>query len=386
MENGIGARSELLPNACVPPGVFHLVMAVSLLSPILGGCASPGEPVERKPPVAEEVSDLRAEQTANQVVLTFTLPNQTVDRRPLTHQLAIEIYRGIGAPGADSEAHMTLLATVPSAEVNQYATERRVLYVDSLSPQDFAQTDVAGASYSIRTRASVEKDSEPSNVAYLLIRPAFEPISDVRTQVTQSAITLTWTAPTKTFTGSTPPLTGCRIYRAEEGAIGESAKAPFVKIGESQSPSFQDTQFEFGKTYVYSVRSIVGSGVEALESADSNLVTITPRDTFPPAAPLGLVVALVPRGADTPAHLELSWAISPETDVAGYNVYRSEQAGAPGTRLTTDLLLTPAFRDMNVEPGHRYLYTVTAVDRSGNESPASEAISGGVPAESQPAP
>ena len=101
---------------------------------------------------------------------------------------------------------------------------------------------------------------------------------------------------------------------------------------------------------------------------------------------MGLVVALVPRGADTPAHLELSWAISPETDVAGYNVYRSEQAGAPGTRLTTDLLLTPAFRDMNVEPGHRYLYTVTAVDRSGNESPASEAISGGVPAESQPAP
>ena len=386
MENGIGARSELLPNACVPLCVFHLVMAVSLLSPILGGCASPGEPVERKPPVAEQVSDLRAEQTANQVVLTFTLPNQTVDRRPLTHPLSIEIYRGIGAPGADSEAHMTLLATMPSAEVNQYTTEGHVVYIDSLSPQDFAQRDVVGASYSIRTRASVEKDSEPSNVAYLLIRPAFEPISDLRTQVTPSAIVLTWTAPTKIFTGSTPPLAGYRIYRAEQRPIGESAKAPFAKIGESQSLSFQDTQFEFGKTYVYSVRSVVGSGVEALESADSNLVTVTPRDTFPPAAPLGLVVALVPRGADTPAHLDLSWAISPETDVAGYNVYRSEQAGAPGARLTTDLLLAPAFRDMNVQPGPRYFYTVTAVDRSGNESPASEATSGGVPAESQPAP
>ena len=37
--------------------------------------------------------------------------------------------------------------------------------------------------------------------------------------------------------------------------------------------------------------------------------------------------------------------------------------------LNTDLLLTPAFRDMNVQPGHRYFYTVTAVDRAGNESP-----------------
>lgn len=336
--------------------------------------------------MAEEVTDLHAEQTANQVVLTFTLPTKTVDLRPLTHPLAIEIYRGIGAPGADSEAHMTLLATVPSAEVNQYATEGRVLYVDSLRPEDFAQRNVAGASYSVRTRASVERGSEPSNVAYLLIRPAFEPVSDLKTQVTQSAIALTWTAPTKTFTGSTPSVTGYRIYRAEERSPGESLQAPFVKMGDSESPSFQDTQFEFGKTYVYSVRSVVGSGVEALESADSNLVRITPRDTFPPAAPLGLVVALVPRATDTPAHLEASWAISPEIDVAGYNVYRSEQEGTRGVRLTTDLLLTPAFRDMNVQPGQRYFYTVTAVDRSGNESLASEAVSGDVPSESQPTP
>ena len=53
-----------------------------------------------------------------------------------------------------------------------------------------------------------------------------------------------------------------------------------------------------------------------------------------------------------------------------------------GTRLNPELLLTPAFRDMNAVPGHRYFYTVTAVDRSGNESPASAAASGDVPAES----
>jgi hypothetical protein len=386
MQNGIGAPlPELLPNPYARGRVSHLLVAGFVLSEVLGGCASPSEPLERKPPVAEAVTDLRAEQTANQVVLTFTLPTETVDRRPLTDPLAIEIYRGIGAPGADSEAHMSLLVTVPSAEASQYASQGHVRYVDSLDPQDFAQRNVTGASYSVRTRASVKKDSESSNVAYLLIRPAFEPIADLKTRVTQSAIVLSWTAPAKTLTGSSPRVTGYRIYRAEASS-GESPQTPLAKIGESESPAFEDAQFEFGKAYTYSVRSVVGSGVEALESADSNLVTITPRDTFPPAAPLGLVVAVVPRESDTPAHLELSWAISPETDLAGYNVYRSDEAGARGAHLNPDLLLTPAFRDMNVQTGHHYFYTVTAVDRFGNESPASEAVSSGVPAESPPTP
>jgi fibronectin type 3 domain-containing protein len=95
-----------------------------------------------------------------------------------------------------------------------------------------------------------------------------------------------------------------------------------------------------------------------------------------------LLVVDVPAQGDVPAHLELSWGISPETDLAGYNVYRSDQEGVPGMRVNTELLLTPAFRDMNAVPGRRYSYSVTAVDRSGNESPVSAAASGAVPAES----
>ena len=163
-----------------------------------------------------------------------------------------------------------------------------------------------------------------------------------------------------------------------------------MKIADAPAPPFQDTQFEFGAHYVYSVRSVADYPDAAIESADSNLAEVSPRDTFPPAAPQELVVALVPRQGDTPAHLELSWAINPETDIAGYNVYRSDERGAQGVRLTGDpaqkLLLTPAFSDMNVQPGHRYFYSVSAVDRAGNESPASAAVSGDVPAESQTRP
>ncbi len=44
---------------------------------------------------------------------------------------------------------------------------------------------------------------------------------------------------------------------------------------------------------------------------------VTAHDTFPPAAPQGIVVVPVPAQSGQPGYLELSWDISPETDVAG---------------------------------------------------------------------
>ena len=52
---------------------------------------------------------------------------------------------------------------------------------------------------------------------------------------------------------------------------------------------------------------------------------VTPRDVFPPAAPVGLEAAIVPATPQGAAYVELSWAISPEPDLAGYRVYRSDR-------------------------------------------------------------
>jgi fibronectin type 3 domain-containing protein len=83
---------------------------------------------------------------------------------------------------------------------------------------------------------------------------------------------------------------------------------------------------------------------------------------------------LLPGSAPGAALVDLSWSINLETDLAGYRVYRSEQEGTRGQLLAPDLLPTPAVRDTSVEPGHRYWYTVTAVDRTGNESAPSAAV------------
>jgi fibronectin type 3 domain-containing protein len=157
-------------------------------------------------------------------------------------------------------------------------------------------------------------------------------------------------------------------------------RIPFARIAEPVSPPYTDTQTQLGKTYKYSVRSVAQYPGVQLESLDSNFATITPKDVFPPPAPQNLVVAFVPAVDGTPAYMDLSWSSSAATDIAGYNVYRSEEPSRSGTRLNPELLPTPAFRDMNAVPGRVYSYTVTAVDRSGNESPASTPASGSIPA------
>jgi hypothetical protein len=400
MENGNG-ESCPLPHLDRSPAIFHFIACLLLGSSLVSGCAAPAEPLERKAPVPKAVTDLAAVQAGNDVVLRFTLPKETVDRRPLKQAPAIEIYRVIQPVGPASTAATAvspvprLILTIPSGMVDQYSDQGHIRAVDSLKAENFQPDEESVAEYVVRTRASAKKGSADSNSARLRIYPAAEPLADVRVENTSSGIVLSWTPPERTLVGSPPTILKYYVYRAELDTSGTAAskeaenprpKTPLLRIGESEANTYRDALGELGKTYIYSVRSVAQYPNAWIESGDSNLVKLTPKDTFPPAAPEGLVVVLVPAAGEAPAHIELSWAINSETDIAGYNVYRTEQEGASRTRLNPELLLTPAFRDMNAVPGRRYLYTVTAVDRSDNESPASAAAPGGIPAENQPAP
>ena len=390
------------PDHRPPFTVFHFVLSIlfsSLL--IIGGCASPGDPYARNSLVPQPVTDLAAEQSGNDVVLTFTMPREAADRRSLDQPPAIEIYRdfekpsGAGETPATVRINPTLLVTIPAAMEDRYTEQSHIRYIDSLHADDFAKHPDGVAVYTVRTLYSGRKPSADSDVARVLIHPVPDPIDDVKAEVTRSAVMLTWSAPQTSLAGAAPPIAGYRIYRgiAEPGTSTSGAaagdlklKSPLAMIGETETAAYQDDHIEFDESYVYSIRSVTQYPGGTLESAGSKVTVVTPRDTFPPAVPEGLVVVLVPAQGGTPARLELSWDISEETDIAGYNIYRSDRIDVQGGRVNTELLLTPAFRDMNVLPGHRYFYTVTAVDRSGNESPSSAPVSGDVPAEGKPTP
>ena len=415
MEIGKESRERPLARIRRRRIIFSFPFSLFLLFVSIGGCASPGEPIERKPPVPTPINDLSAEQSGNSVVLTFTLPRDTVDRRILKEPPDVEIYRSIegGNPSSAStpqSASPSLLVTIPSAMVAHYSVQGHLRYTDVLKPDDFSRQPNETAMYMVRTRASQKKSSLDSNVAGVRIYPAPEPIEDLKAEIAHSAVKLTWTAPQKTPISPAPPIKTYRIYRvaiASPSAKNEQSRATepvasaitgtaaraatelkpqLAKIAETQSPGYEDSQVEYNNTYAYAVRSVVEYSGEEVESSDSNEVTITVRDIVPPSAPQGIVVVFVPAEGQTPAHLELSWSINPETDVAGYYVYRSEEQGALGTRLNAELLPTPTFRDMSAVAGHRYFYSVTAVDRSGNESAPSAAVAAEVPAENQPKP
>jgi hypothetical protein len=362
---------------------FFLALWLCLVT----GCAAPGEPTPPRPPVPETIADLAVRQAGEGVVLTFTLPRKTVEGQPLAEPPAVEIYRGFFPAGAGpSKLTTRLVYTIPSALVDTYLTEGHVKFFDPLKPEELAGHAGEQAVYMVRTRASKRRASADSKVAAVRVYPVPERIGDLRAEVTETAIELSWSPPRRTSAGAPlESLAGYRVYRAEveSGAEATAAqdaskaklKTPLEMLAPTSTPTFRDTQFEFGHTYLYTVRSVAQYGSDSAESADSQPVIVTPRDIFPPAAPKGLEAIFVPVTAGAATHLELSWDISPESDLAGYHVYRSELPESPGERLTQELLLAPVFRDMSVAPGRRYTYRVSAVDRAGNESTLSAPVS-----------
>jgi hypothetical protein len=358
---------------------------------LLAGCAAPGEPTARHPLVPVAVADLAGRQSGSEVVLTFTLPTQSADRASLAEPPAIEIYRAALLPGAtpDRKTPWRLVYMVPSQRVDSYVKGGRVEFHDLLTPDDLGHAGGSPLAYMVRTRAVKARASGDSNFFIAHIYPPPATPRDLRVSVTKSAIEVNWTESPQP-SGASPG--GYRVYRGEVESAQEAApqdlsqvklKSPMELLGPSSSADFSDSHFEFGKTYLYAVRSVAQFGSDAVESADSAPAAVTPRDIFSPAEPRGLEAAIIPVTPQAPAYVELSWAISSEGDLAGYHVYRSDSEDTPGDRINNEILPSPAFRDISIVPGRRYFYRVSAVDRAGNESPKSSAVQTEVPLSGQ---
>jgi fibronectin type 3 domain-containing protein len=94
-----------------------------------------------------------------------------------------------------------------------------------------------------------------------------------------------------------------------------------------------------------------------------------PADTTPPAAPANLTAT----AGD--AQVSLDWADNTETDLAGYNVYRSGTAGEPYNRVNAAPVGASDYTDSGLAEGTTYCYVVRAVDTWGNESGNSAEVS-----------
>ncbi len=107
--------------------------------------------------------------------------------------------------------------------------------------------------------------------------------------------------------------------------------------------------------YVRPVDTVFGVVVQGPASP---ITCVTPRDTFPPAAPKQLA-AIGSAGV-----INLIWEPNVEADLAGYIVLRGEAPGEKLQPLTKEPITATIYRDTDLKPGVRYVYAVVAVDKA----------------------
>lgn len=115
--------------------------------------------------------------------------------------------------------------------------------------------------------------------------------------------------------------------------------------------SLSDT-LDGGRLRCYTVRAVRGT----VMSAASTPLCVAPIDVFPPAPPAGL--AAVP----SEGGISLIWEPSAELDFGGYLVLRREAGDATLRQLTDRPIAEARYRDTDVKPGTRYIYSIAAVD------------------------
>jgi hypothetical protein len=362
-----------------------------LLAFAVVGCGAPGEPQPPIPPTPAAVTDLVARQAGDAVVLTFSMPGRDMLGEKLKDVPTFEVLRGGLKPDGTVDAKsFRVVDTVPGALVANYTQQGKVQFTDPVPPEETRKHPGKTMVYEVRTRVTDKKTSEASNDAQVVFYAVPSAIDSLVAEVTAKGIALKWSAP-KSISGGeeAAKVNEYHVYRGELDPTAAATagrdlahanwKSPLLQIATVTVPEFLDTGFDYGKTYAYVVRSLILAEGSPVESSDSAAAILTPKDTFPPEAPQNLTATVVPATPEGSFVVELSWSINVEADLAGYRVYRSDTEGARGQLLTGEALPSPSHRDTSARVGQRYWYTVTAVDRAGNESPDSLAVAVEIP-------
>ncbi|MBL8215571.1 MAG: hypothetical protein JNK87_32925 [Bryobacterales bacterium] len=313
---------------------------------LLTGCGYVGDPLPPALHIPEAVNDLSVQQRGAKLDIRFTLPQLTTEGMGLEYPAEIELR--IGPPAAGE------------FDANRWASgARRVpVPVPDTGTSAFVVaplTEAAGTEVfvAVRTLGPSQRWSQWSNfVAFPAQRPLNKP--QVQADSAPEGVQLKWTG-------------DAALYRLARQAEGEPEMQPLAEV---PTPAYYDKTAEFDKPYRYQVTAVAKADTRETISDPSDVVSITPADRFPPAVPGGLTALA---GINT---VELAWERNTEPDLQGYVVYR---AAGDGQMERLGPSEPPSYSDKAVESGRTYRYAISSIDRYGNESKPSEAVSIGLP-------
>ena len=355
-------------------------------------CGKRGDPKPPVPVIPQATSDLVVTQRGPKIVLAWSYPSLTTSGKSLSGLRRVVVYRYVEELPAQQPARdpnnllpgdvdptapqpAALFARVPSLAPTQFNRLKQKL--DSIEEANLpAATSGARLTYE-DTPPFHATDGRPVRLTYSVVTEGVGARSDLSNLVTivpidvpvapaalaakaqAEGIVLTWSAPEKSVTGAAKPrVIGYNVYRLPEGQPEDDLAAP-INAAPIAAKSFTDVP-AYG-AFQYRVSAVATSDAPRIESDLSAPVTATYKDLLPPPAPTG-VTALVETKA-----VRLVWDPVESADLAGYRVYRTEAQFPP-------LLLTPGpvketnFRDISPDLGISYNYSISAVDKSGNES------------------
>ena len=316
---------------------------------LVSGCGSVGDP---RPPLLNipgRVEDFAAWQEGARLQARWTWPvlgseGQIYRRLERFEVWAVDFPDEAPAPPADVwEQHGQVIVTTGAGELAETAPGGSVSVSVSLRERVGKRTLFAVRGVSDRGRAGAW--SAPT--AFHVVEPPPAPDS-LSAEAMPEGVVLRWQA-----------AAHAASYEVER-RIGDGEFAPLTQTAVLEH---LDRRPVWGEPHHYRVRGLRSSDAPRPVAGErSEPFSLTPEDRFPPAAPREL------RAVATPTGVELSWTSNEELDLAGFLVLRD------GERLNAEPLEPAAYSDRSAAPGTLYRYSVIAVDRLGNESPASDVV------------
>ena len=332
-----------------------LLLLVSLLT----SCGRKTAPLTPDSPRPEEIKDLSATVRGVEAYLSWSVPTKNVEGKSLP-------------PGGIAEFRI-YRAEIDRERRRPYYKQVAVVSLADPSPARIRDGAVSwsedglqyGKVYAYRVRAYGMRGAVSAYSGEVRVAPflSLAPPKNVAAKAGDGVVDLSWDGVVQLADGSPyEGFLGYNVYRGTEQ--GRQEKAPLNKEPVRTS-AYRDTVVN-DRMFYYVVRSVDSAAPPWKESVDSAEVSATARDLTPPDPPTGLTV--VPGIG----RVFLTWNENRERDLAGYQVYRSLKSGGGYERLTQKPINRTTYSDISVKQGMTYFYTITAVDKSGNESRRSQ--------------
>ncbi len=346
----------------------------------LAGCASIGPPLPPELELPRAPSDLKAARKGEKVTLTWTIPARTTERQRVRYLGTTRVCRSVDATLKQCGMSVGEVAA-PADFAKKQAGGKKLTasYVDTL-PVELQRGKIPGsATYAIEVFNLHGRAAGLSNEVRVSLAETLPPPTDFRARVTGQGVELSWTTGVLLQSSANSIRYGYRVYRRDEG--GQRILVGEVNAGAETKLSLTDQNFEWEQSYYYHAETftaVAEAGMNAIsvDGDDTTEIKVFAHDVFPPAVPSGLQAVFSGPGQER--FIDLIWTPGGDADLDGYNVYRHEE-GVAAVKLNSELVKTPAYRDMKVEAGKNYFYSVSAVDQRGNESARSEESSERVP-------